>query len=101
METGILGLLFFFFTFRALLRALSKSGIMAESLAVVTLGLLVASLTQETFYPVPATGSFLGLYLALCGLAATSAHSLTAVPGQPKRLDELADRQMNASRGSG
>jgi hypothetical protein len=69
METGIFGLLFFFFLFRALLQGLWKSGIMGQSLALVSLGLLVASLTQETFYPVPAAGSFLGVYLALCGIA--------------------------------
>jgi hypothetical protein len=71
METGIFGLLFFFFLFRALLRALWKSGIMGRSLAVATSGLLVASLAQEVFYPIPSMGSFLGVYLALCALAAT------------------------------
>jgi O-antigen ligase len=70
METGLFGLLFFLFLFRALLRALARSGVMGQGIAVATLGLFVASLTQETFYPVPATGSFLGLYLALCGLSA-------------------------------
>ena len=72
METGVIGLAFFFFLMRSLLRALWNSGEIGQSLALATLGLLVTSAAQEVFYPIPSMGSFLGVFLALCGLAAAA-----------------------------
>lgn len=73
METGVLGLIAFLygmFRITSLLRRYERG---IQSIFLVTLAFLISSFTQETFYPVPAFGHFLGLYLATLAIALRSA----------------------------
>lgn len=67
VETGLIGLLVFSAFFYRVLSALRRYEVGTQPIFWATICLLVSSLTQETFYPVPALGHFLGLYL--CGVA--------------------------------
>lgn len=68
LETGIIGLMAFCALAAYVLRALWERRHEARPIFLVTIALLVASLTQETFYPVVSQGSFLGFYLATLAL---------------------------------
>lgn len=69
VDLGAVGLLLWTGFVGWVLRALWKREPAPHALFWSTAALLFASLTQETFYPVPAFGHFLGLYV--CGLALT------------------------------
>jgi O-antigen ligase len=67
LETGLFGLLIFVLLFSRILYYLYIYELRVKPIFWVTVAFLVSSLTQETFYPVPAFGHFIGLYL--CSLA--------------------------------
>ncbi len=67
IEGGIIGLLIFAFAMRRILKSLYAAEVGERPLFWASIALLVSSLTQETLYPVPAMGHFLGLFL--CSVA--------------------------------
>jgi O-antigen ligase len=68
-EGGVLGLLLFFALAAQVLGSLYRYDGPGRPLLWATLALLLSSLTQETFYPMPAMGHFLGLYLVALAVA--------------------------------
>ncbi|HVN94188.1 MAG TPA: O-antigen ligase family protein [Terracidiphilus sp.] len=64
-ETGIVGLAAFAFAFAEIFRQLRRAGPESRPMIFGTLAILVASIAQETLYPVPAMGQFIAFY-ALC-----------------------------------
>lgn len=67
MEAGLVGLSLFCFGMYKIIDYLRRLERGAKPILWATVALLLSALTQETFYPVPAHGHFLGLYL--CSLA--------------------------------
>ena len=67
LESGLIGLSIFGWVTYNVLRRLRRQGAVARPIFWVTVAFLISSLTQETFYPLPSFGHFLGLYL--CSLA--------------------------------
>ncbi|HET6455893.1 MAG TPA: O-antigen ligase family protein [Armatimonadota bacterium] len=67
LESGLIGLSIFGWVAYNVLRRLRRQGAVARPIFWVTVAFLISSLTQETFYPLPSFGHFLGLYL--CSLA--------------------------------
>jgi len=72
IETGIVGLLLFVFLFYHILYFLYQHESGFKSVFWATIALLFASITQETFYPVPALLHFLGFYLCSVAIALRS-----------------------------
>jgi O-antigen ligase len=68
-EGGLPFLVSFIAVFMAILRTLWRNEGNSKPVFFVTLALLISSLTQETLYPVPAFGHFLGLYLFVLAIA--------------------------------
>lgn len=64
-ETGLLGLAAFAFAFWQMFRQLYRAGADSRPMIVGTVAILVASIAQETLYPVPAMGQFIAFY-SLC-----------------------------------
>jgi hypothetical protein len=62
VEMGIVSLALFILLFGLILTALYRHGGGQKVLFWATIALLFSSATQETFYPVPALGHFMGLY---------------------------------------
>ena len=62
-ETGAAGLLFFAALAWTVLRSLYRYGTKERALFWLTTALLLSAFTQETFYPVPSLGHFIGFYL--------------------------------------
>jgi hypothetical protein len=69
VENGFIGFLTFSFFFYQLLYFLYRYESGDKALYWSTIVLLIASLTQETFYPVPAFGHFIGFYLCSVAIA--------------------------------
>lgn len=69
MEAGVVGLMMFGATMRRAVRYLRRFERGARPMLLATIAFLISSLTQETFYPVPALGHFLGFYLCSLALA--------------------------------
>lgn len=70
LEAGLLGLVVFLLFCTRILRALYKyEQASTKPIFWVTVAFLVSSLTQETFYPVPAFLHFIGFYLASLAIA--------------------------------
>lgn len=67
VETGLVGLLIFLFLFSKIFYYLYQCEPGVKPIFWVTVAFLVSSLTQDTFYPIPALGHFVGFYL--CSLA--------------------------------
>jgi O-antigen ligase len=67
IETGFIGLLIFIFLFYRILHYFYMSEVGIKPMFLGTIALLFSSISQETFYPVPALTHFLGFYL--CALA--------------------------------
>jgi len=67
LEGGLFGLTIFGLAAYAVIHGLYERKSVAGPILWATVALLISSLTQETFYPVPAFGHFLGLYL--CSVA--------------------------------
>jgi O-antigen ligase len=80
VDTGLIGLAAFILLVTMVLVSLWRRESRPRAIFWATIALLIASLTQETFYPVAALGHFLGLYL--CCLALTMGHSWEANPAQ-------------------
>ena len=68
IETGLIGLVgFAILTFKTIIILYRfEDGI--RPILLLTLALLFSSITQETFYPVPAQGHFIGIYLFVLAL---------------------------------
>jgi hypothetical protein len=69
VETGIIGLTIFCAIMLFFLVALRKGEEQPRPLFWCTVALIFSSITQETFYPMPAFGHFCGLFLVICGIA--------------------------------
>jgi hypothetical protein len=69
METGLIGLVAFWALMLKITAYLRRFERGAKPVLLATVAFLISSLTQETFYPVPAFGHFLGLYLCAAALA--------------------------------
>jgi hypothetical protein len=69
IETGVIGLIVATYLFSTILRYLYVSEVGFKPLFWATVALLIGSLTQETFYPVPALGHFIGFYLCSVAIA--------------------------------
>jgi len=69
IEGGIIGLLMFCFAIRRMIKALYEFELGEKPIFWVTIALLISSFTQETLYPVPAMGHFLGLFFCSIALA--------------------------------
>jgi hypothetical protein len=67
LETGVIGLALFIILFGLILYSLYRHEVASKAMFLTTFVLLISSVSQETFYPVPAQGHFLGFYL--CCLA--------------------------------
>ncbi len=68
-ETGFLGLGAFLFLFGVVFRQLYRAGPNARPMILGTIAILVASIAQETLYPVPAMGQFIAFYTLSLALA--------------------------------
>jgi hypothetical protein len=69
VELGLVGLAVFLILFLRILYHSHHKGSAKRSIFWVTIALLFASLTQETFYPVAAMGHFFGFYLFSVAIA--------------------------------
>jgi O-antigen ligase len=69
LETGIIGLILFVFLFFVILRYLYQLEIGDKGMFWTTVVFLFSTVTQETFYPVPAFGQFMGFYLCAVAIA--------------------------------
>ncbi|MDF5726064.1 MAG: O-antigen ligase family protein [Rhizonema sp. PD37] len=63
VENGVLGLLIFSILSYKVIALLYKNELYIKPVFWATIAFLITSFTQEIFYPVPAMGSFIGLYL--------------------------------------
>jgi hypothetical protein len=93
-EIGVVGLLVFLALFASILSQLRRCEHRSKALFWATLVLLFASLTQETFYPVPAQGFFLGFYLCTVAIVLHNpiAHSVPDLVPAPKNKAECFGR---------
>jgi hypothetical protein len=80
VELGVAGLVLWLGLVAYVLNALHRREPSAQPIFWLTVTLLVASLTQETFYPVPAFGHLLGLYLACLAITLRGAESRLVGP---------------------
>mgnify|MGYP001794172192 CR=1 FL=1 len=69
IENVIVGLLIFLFLFGNIIIYLQHYELGIKPIFWVTISLLVTSITQETFYPIPAQGHFIGFYLCSVAIA--------------------------------
>lgn len=83
LECGLGALLVFLIASYKLLRAMWRDVAEGRILCYATVALLASSLTQETFYPVPAFGQFCGMYLFCLGIAFSW---LSRSPSQERRI---------------
>lgn len=93
VETGIVGLTVFGWLAYTVLRLLRKQKSYTRPLLWVSVALLISSLTQETFYPIPAFGHFLGFYLCSLAIALSAGPGVSASQRQQRTLDR---RQLDA-----
>ena len=82
-ETGLVGVINVGAFFVLLLLLLSRAGPRARAVLNVTIGFLVTSLTQETFFPNVAFGSFLPLYALVVALVLAEPTAGATRPGDP------------------
>ena len=68
-ETGALGLAAFMFVIGEICRQFYRAGPSSRPMLFGTIAILVASLAQETLYPVPAMGQFIAFYTFCLALA--------------------------------
>ncbi|HEY0839719.1 MAG TPA: O-antigen ligase family protein [Vulgatibacter sp.] len=84
-ELGLVGLALVCVAFGRLLLDLWAMRGRVPALFWCTIGLLASSLTQETFYPEPAMGQFLGLYLVALAITLRQRQKAAAAPAiQPE-----------------
>jgi hypothetical protein len=69
LECGLIGTAAFLYVIGKISMLMWRLGSRGRILFFATVALLVSSLTQETFYPVPALGHFCGMYLFCVGIA--------------------------------
>jgi hypothetical protein len=72
VEGGLIGLAAFLLVASTVLRHLRLREAGLQPILWATVALLFSSLTQETLYPTPATGHFLGFYLSAVAIALRS-----------------------------
>jgi O-Antigen ligase len=68
-ETGLIGLVIFSFLFSLILRYLYQFEIGERPIFWVTIAFLISAGSQETFYPTPSLGQFIGFYLCSVSIA--------------------------------
>lgn len=68
-EVGLIGLTILTLMFSSILKHLWRSEGGAKPIFWTTIALIFTGISQETFYPVPAFGHFLGLYICSVGIA--------------------------------
>lgn len=68
IEVGAIGLFFFAILFYLILTHLYRRDVPKRTIFWMTVALLITSLTQETFYPAPALGHFMGFYLCVLAI---------------------------------
>jgi len=68
-ETGLIGLVIFSFLFYLILRHLYQFEIGQKPIFWVTVAFLISAGSQETFYPTPSIGQFIGFYLCSVAIA--------------------------------
>jgi F0F1-type ATP synthase membrane subunit c/vacuolar-type H+-ATPase subunit K len=76
-ETGLVGLVNVGAFFVLLMTLLLRAGPQARVIVNVTIGFLVTSITQETFFPNVAFGSFLPLYALVVAMTLSSRPDVT------------------------
>jgi hypothetical protein len=69
LETGIIGLCGFLALGRQIIRGILQGSSRNPVLIWATLAFIFTSVSQETFYPVPAFGHFIGLYMVTVSLS--------------------------------
>lgn len=91
-ELGLVGLALVMVAFGRLLLDLWSMRRRVPALFWCTVGLLASSLTQETFYPEPAMGQFLGFYLVVLAITLRQRPEITAAPaeGSARRVGSQA-----------
>lgn len=72
VEGGLIGLLIFAWAMWRILKTLHTVELWEKPIFWASIALLVSSVTQETLYPVPAMGHFLGLYFCAVALAVSA-----------------------------
>lgn len=87
LEGGLVGLLIFGLAAYTVIGHLHQEKSRAGPLLWATTALLISSLTQETFYPVPAFGHFLGLYLCSIAIILNPIQRATVRGRQPNAGD--------------
>jgi len=68
-ETGLIGLVIFSFLFSLILRYLYQFEIGEKPIFWVTVAFFISAASQETFYPTPSIGQFIGFYLCSVAIA--------------------------------
>ncbi len=69
IENGLVGLIIFLILFKNIIMFLQQYELGSKPIFWTTISLLITSVTQETFYPVPAFGHFMGFYLCCVAIA--------------------------------
>jgi hypothetical protein len=80
LEVGLIGLTFFVILFFLILTHLYRYDAPKHTIFWMTIAFLISSLTQETFYPAPALGHFMGFYLCVLAIA------LREPPAEERRI---------------
>lgn len=91
LESGVVGLFMFGILFYTIIVFLRKHEAREKPILMATWALLFASFTQETFYPVPAFGHFIGLYLFSLAIALRPGATATR-PIHRSQLNERNNR---------
>lgn len=68
-ETGLIGLVIFSFLFSLILRYLYQFEIGERPIFWITVAFFISAGSQETFYPTPSLGQFIGFYLCSVAIA--------------------------------
>lgn len=85
VEAGLIGLAVFFYIMHKIITYLARHEEGTKPILVATFAFLVSSLTQETFYPIPAFGHFLGLYLCALGIVFARTRTADSMPAYRRR----------------
>jgi hypothetical protein len=86
VETGLIGLVIFLYLFGKIIFSLSRYEIGVQPILLVTIALLFSSITQESFYPVPALAHFLGFYFFCLAVALRKSQYKISNEEQPHSL---------------
>ncbi|MFM9265956.1 O-antigen ligase [Tychonema sp. BBK16] len=87
-ETGLIGLCIFSVLFSIILFYLYKTEIKEKPFFWGTITFLITAFSQETFYPQPAFGHFLGLYMSSVAIILRTPYLIEDSLPSPKSLSE-------------